>query len=415
MDGRTVSRRRFLRLAGLVGGSTALMGWTNWRANAQEGPIKLGWVGPLTGGLGAPNYGNDIANSAKLAVEDLNNEGGVLGREVQLLVEDTQLKADVAVEKVRKLIENDKIAAFGGTLSSSVGLALLPTAENFKTLFLNTHTMASQATGVNCNRYHFRFNPDTVMHGGLAGRYAVENLGKRVFLIDPGYSYGDSMRLAASEAVAKAGGEVVGTRSVAFPVQDDFSAEIAAVQATQPDAIISSMWGTQQVNFLRQRVEFGIDGIPFISGAAGDIVEARAAEKDVLGVTDVIMYYWDLGPFDSRKNRSFVNRYVDAFGILPIQTSAIVYDAILVWAAAATDVGSVVPDDVIPALEGRTYQSFYGGQIEMRAGDHQALAPVFIGQYNSFNVEENIPFLDVLQRVPGSQTARPVDQTGCTM
>lgn len=415
MQKATISRRVFLKLAGVAGGTAALAGWTGWRVGAQEGPIRLGWVGPLTGPLGAPNYGNDIANAAKLAVDNLNSQGGVLDREVELFIEDTQLKADVAVDKVRKLIQENGIVAFGGTLSSSVGLALLPVAAEFKTLFLNTHTMAEQATGANCNRYHFRFNPHSYMHGTLAGRYAVEQLGKRVFLIDPGYSYGDAMQAATKAAVEANGGQVVGTRSVAFPTQDDFTAEIATIQATEPDAIVSSMWGTQQVNFLRQRIEFGIGDIPFVSGAAADMVEARAAGEDIFGVTAVIMYYWDLGPFDTRSNRAFVDRYRETFGILPIQTAAIVYDAISVWAAAAAEAGSPASDDVIPALEGRTYQSFYGGQIEMRAGDHQALAPVFIGQYRTFHVEENVPFLEVSQRVSGAEIERPVEETGCTM
>ncbi len=98
-------------------------------AHAQE-TVKLGLIQPLTGSV-AYNGTTDV-NGSKLAADEINARGGVLGKKLELVIEDGQCRPANSVNAAEKLIQRDKVAALSGAFCSSATLAVMPVAENYK-------------------------------------------------------------------------------------------------------------------------------------------------------------------------------------------------------------------------------------------------------------------------------------------
>ena len=116
-----ISRRRVLQFTGTAAAVGVTSSWRN--ASAQEkGPIKIGFPVPLSGIYG--DYAKDQVNGAKLACDQFNSQGGVLGRKVEMLVRDDQLNVQVISQLCKELIENDKVDFLSGALGEHTILAM---------------------------------------------------------------------------------------------------------------------------------------------------------------------------------------------------------------------------------------------------------------------------------------------------
>ena len=121
-------------------------------AQAQE-TIKIGLIQPLTGSV-AYN-GNTDVNGSKLALDEINAKGGVLGKKLELIIEDGQCKPANSVNAAEKLIQRDKVVALSGAFCSSSTLAVMPVAANYK-LPLITGVSSSAELTEKGNPWFFR-------------------------------------------------------------------------------------------------------------------------------------------------------------------------------------------------------------------------------------------------------------------
>src|SRR5215471_7183046 len=123
--GRAITRRHFLQDAARMGGALALGASSvvvrpHWARAA--GPIKVGIATDLTGPIGVAGQAN--ANVARMVVDQINNSGGLLGRQIELHIEDTASNESVAVGNVRKLIQRDHVDVVLGGITSSMRNAI---------------------------------------------------------------------------------------------------------------------------------------------------------------------------------------------------------------------------------------------------------------------------------------------------
>ena len=117
------------KLAGLVATAAILAGGVITGVNAQE-TIKIGVTQPLTGAFAAS--GNYVAQGAKIAEDEINKAGGVLGKKIQLIIEDNKSNPTEAVSTVEKLIQKDKVPVLIGAWSSTLTLAVMPKLEEYR-------------------------------------------------------------------------------------------------------------------------------------------------------------------------------------------------------------------------------------------------------------------------------------------
>ena len=118
--------------------------------SAQADAIRIGHLTPLTGFLGP--LGEYAVMGVKLAADEINAGGGVMGRKIDLVMEDS-VNPQTASAKAERLIERDKVAMIIGEISSASGLAIGQVANRMKTVFINTGCNSDALRGTSCNPY----------------------------------------------------------------------------------------------------------------------------------------------------------------------------------------------------------------------------------------------------------------------
>src|SRR3954471_17537487 len=175
-----------------------------FRARAEEAPIVLGSLTPLTGAGGS--YGPSMRDVIAAVIKQVDEAGGVLGRQIRLVSEDDQTNPDAGVRAARKLIDVDKAGAIIGTWASSVTTAVAPLCWESKT-FLATVSGADSITQLPHQGYLIRTQPNTTLQGRKFGEFTNAQGAKRVFFIAPQTPFTKSQFDNMTDAVKKGGGE----------------------------------------------------------------------------------------------------------------------------------------------------------------------------------------------------------------
>jgi len=163
----------------------------------QADAIRIGHLTPLTGFLGP--LGEYAVMGVKLAADEINNSGGVMGRKIELVMEDS-VNPQTASAKAERLIERDKVAMIIGEISSASGLAIGQVANRLKTVYINTGCNSDALRGTSCNPYMFHIEGANSMYVMAVGQYLLrENLvrGKKWYSLTADYAFGhDLLRVA---------------------------------------------------------------------------------------------------------------------------------------------------------------------------------------------------------------------------
>ena len=229
------TRRQFLALSGAASAAVALR-LDGVPAFAQTGPIKIGVLAAKAGVL-AP-VGESELRGVTWATDRINAAGGILGRKVELVVEEESSPKDT-VERFRKLVLSDKVDVVSGGISTGVGLALGPVAEEMKAMWLawDATTQKGVEETLPKPRYAFR-STDNECEAVMASILTAKNWkGKfrTVAGINPDYSYGRD-NWAAFLAIMKKHGIEIQVVSELWPKlgATDFTAHVAALQRPSP-------------------------------------------------------------------------------------------------------------------------------------------------------------------------------------
>ncbi|TKV70780.1 ABC transporter substrate-binding protein [Rhizobium sp. AU243] len=228
----SINRRTFL--AGAAGaGSLALA--TSWpkALMAQEGPIKIGMIIPLTGATS--QFGAAMSAAAKVAVNDVNAAGGINGRKIEVLIEDDQSNPEAAVRAARKLIDVDKVVAIGGSYASAVTSAIAPLCYESKTV-LFTSSGADSITKTPHQGYIFRTSPTVTLQGTRVGQYALGIGAKNMFFLGPQTPFAQSYIDIISSLFKKAGG--TGAGLIYEDKRASYRTEVDQALRANPDVIV---------------------------------------------------------------------------------------------------------------------------------------------------------------------------------
>ena len=236
-------KSRILKTALAVLGATLLAA----TASAQD-TIKIGVTQPLTGAFAAS--GNYVAQGAKIAEEQINKAGGVLGKQIQLIVEDNKSNPTEAVGTAEKLIVRDKVPVMMGAWSSTLTLAVMPKLEEYKVPML-VETSSSGKITVSGNPYIFRISPTSEMEAKSFGPlFKKMNIKKADFL-----ATNNDFGLGASKEfseMAKKEGVQIGTMETMDPKATDFSAQLAKIKASGSDTLFITTAVEQITLLLKQ-------------------------------------------------------------------------------------------------------------------------------------------------------------------
>src|SRR5205807_6841402 len=199
-------------------------------AGAQS-TIKIGLVQPLTGAFAAA--GTDVVNGAKIAADEINAKGGVLGKKLELIIEDTKSNPTEAASVTEKLIVRDKVPVLMGASASTATLAVMPKLMEYKVPMLVETSSSSKITTAG-NPYIFRIAPpsevEAVVFGKIAGRLGMKKADFLVVNNDWGRGTADEF-----SKMLKEHGVAVGLVELMDQGAQDMNAQLAKLKRSDAD------------------------------------------------------------------------------------------------------------------------------------------------------------------------------------
>jgi branched-chain amino acid transport system substrate-binding protein len=353
-------------------------------AEAQR-PIKVGIIDTYTGPPAV--YGNDALNGFKLALSEINKKG-VLGSKIEFTNRDDKFKVDIALSMAKELVMNEKVDLLVGTINSGVSLAVSDYAKSEKIPFIVWISKTEKLTGEKGHRYVFSTAENTYMAGKAGGIALSKKPYVRYWIGGDDYEYGHAIADAAWRNLKrmKPNVELIG-QSWWKVGEPDLVPYITAIMAAKPDAVIFATGGASMTNALKLIKTTGMsEKVPIWIHTATDhsVIKPLGLEapEGVMGTMDYHFYHPD-----TPANRAFVKAFQDAYGNPPGFPAFHAYVTAHMVARAYEKAGALDRERFINSLEGIKVDS-PAGEIEMRACDHQAVLPIFMGtlkkasQYN---------------------------------
>lgn len=372
---------------------------------AGDQPIKVGGLYILSGTLAG--YGKAGSQGLQMAVDEVNQAGGILGRKVELEVTDEQGKPEVAVREAKRLVQDWGADLLVGIDSSGSVLAVADALKELKRPLMVTHAATPKLVMENWNPYVFRVTSDARMDAYAAAKLAADLPYTRWATISPDYEFGrvswEDFKTRLKEL--KPDVEFVGEAWPALGATD-FTNHITTVLNAKPEGVFSVIWGGDLVTFIKQAKGFGFfDQIDlFVDPVGASLSVLSPLGKETPENMLVSTRYWFLNP-DSEANRQFVKSYHDRFGEYPDYVAHEGYAAVWMYKAAAEKVGSTDPDQVIAALEGLSWEAPEGTKV-IRKEDHQVFKNLIWG-YTRHTDQYPFAILDRIQIVTKEEATYP--------
>jgi branched-chain amino acid transport system substrate-binding protein len=337
------NRRKILQASAAFAGASAI-GFPAI-VRAQTDKIKIGHLTPLTGFLGA--LGAYAQLGIKMAQEEINGAGGVLGRQLEIVSEDSVNPATAAT-KAQRMLEQDGAAFLMGEINSASAVTIMQVAARNKRFYLQIGARSDALRGKNCNRYTFHVDiPSHVMVYAVGKALVRDNLmkGKKFYTLTADYIFGHDLAGAAKTFFNENGGQLVGDELVATDVTE-FSPYLLKIRQAKPDVVCSNLAGNQVTNLIKQYAEFGL---PYpIVGFNLNTADAWAAGEGNLSGTWPTVWHHDL---DVPSSKTFVANFIKKYGKPPENHAWIEYVSLKIMAQAIAETKSTDTEQLIAYLE----------------------------------------------------------------
>ena len=351
-------------------------------AAAQGKPIRIGEINSYSGL--ATVYTFPYREGLLMAAKEINDAGGVLGRPIEFVFRDDKLKPDEAVKAARELVSQEKVDFLAGCISSGVGLAISAYAKDTKTLYFATHCQTSRLTWDDGHPYIAHTTNNVNQYVRAIAKKASTFPYKKWAHISPDYEYGHNVwdefigylkELKPDVEVSQQNWPKLG--------ETDHSAYITALLQSGADAFISSVWGAQEIAFVKQARPFGLlQKIPFFSASVGnpDELEPLAKEAPVGAITPGFAWYDEGMQKRHPALMEWVNKFQTQAKKPPTLGASWGYASAYIIAEAIRRAKSTDTDNVIAALDEGFDMQFPWGKVVMRGCDHQAIPPQWVGK-----------------------------------
>jgi branched-chain amino acid transport system substrate-binding protein len=364
---------------------------------AQADVIRIGHLTPVTGFLGP--LGEFAQMGVRLAAEEINAAGGVLGRPVELVIEDS-VNPQTASAKAERLIERDKVAMIIGEISSASALAIGQVANRTKTVFINTGANSDALRGASCNPFMFHIEAANSMMVLAVGNYLKsENMikGKKWYSLTADYAFGHDLFRVAKKFVAENGGEFVGEELVPTDATD-FSPYLLKIRQARPDVVASNLAGNQITNFIKQYAEYGLQ-FP-ITGFGFDTAVAWGAGKgNFSGIWPLVWHHL----VDSPSSKNYVSAFTKKYGKPPENQSWGDYNSLKIVAQSLSELKSTDPQKLAEHLrKGAKFDILKSREGYFRAYDNQMVQEMYaVRAKDADKMKDQWDIYDPLGSVPG--------------
>ena len=368
-------------------------------------PIKIGAMFISSGKMGG--YGKHGRQAIQLAIEQINANGGVLGRKLEATVEDTKLKKDVALALAERFVNQDKVDFLMGPTASGIAMGLTEFARKNKKILVLTQAAADALTGAKFHPYVFSTLSNAMMHSRSGAYLMAAKPYKRYMCVGPDYSYGHSSWKMFKSKLQELRPDVefVGELFPKF-LAKDYTQEIKKILETKPDVVWCPLWGGDAVTFIKQALPTGLfDKVKFAFPVAGALEVLIPLGADMPAGVYVSSRYFFTSP-DSSMNKRFVKDYYARFNEYPDYMAGETYAGVYFIKAAVERAGTTEADKVIEAVEKSplSWETPEGWKT-MRSADHSVVEDCLWGQ-TSPNEKYGFAIPESFESIQGEEICR---------
>jgi urea transport system substrate-binding protein len=376
-----MQRRSFLRLAGGIGTATmfaplvAACGAPGGGGDDDSDEMKLGFLTALTGLetiLGKTQF-----QCFELAVKQINEEGGIAGRQIRVIREDNASDSQQTIDKATKLALQDEVTAVVGLITSlekEAALSVLP-GQNTP-LFYTTYYEGSYLEAKACDDLYVGMGQVPNQQIDPLVPWLTENVGRSYYIVGSDYIWPRATSVRLKELVKEAGGEIVGEQYYPFGTTD-FSRVFRELNTLKPDICWAPLAGADFMTFLNQYSQFEAE--PRLVSIGMDDVFAHENPGVGAGTIASQAYFMTL---DNPENQAFLEAYQEAYGEdAPVNAiGEAAYNSVWLIKNAIEHVdGSLDPSDWVPALSEVSFAA-PSGEVRISADNQHVVAGNYIGE-----------------------------------
>jgi len=348
---------------------------------SEQKEILIGGVGPITGE--AATFGQSTYEGCELAIDEWNQNGGVLGKKIKLIFQDDKGDPTEAATVWTKLITQDKVVAIVGTVMSKCSLAGAPICQQNKVPMISPASTSAKVTEV--GDYIFRACYLDSFQGTIGAKFCYENLGVRTAacIFDVGNDYTKGLAEYFRDKFIELGGTIVGFE--AHPTgTTDFKAQLTKIISNKPEIIYISDYYNDVALITRQARELGFKG-HFVGADGWDSPElVKLAGSAVENGFFTNHFSKD----DPRPIvQEFVKKYQAKYNKVPDCLAALAYDATYIMLDAIKRAKSTDPEKIKKALT-ETNIDVIGGMITFDQNRNPTKSLVIISIKNGQQVYE---------------------------
>ena len=363
------SRRAVLKYGGFLAAVSVLGAPAIVRAAE---PIKIGILQPFSGGLEA--LGEQGFQGAKLAIDEVNDKGGLLGRHVDYIRADDRTDPKTAVERTIELIQRDNVDAIIGPVTSANREAIMPAVDRFKTPLL----YATDYEGGVCNRYITCYSAVPEQWVNPLVPYVRERYGDAFFLVGSNYIWPQKMNSAVKAAASKVGARTAGEEYVPFG-NKDFTSILRKVESSGANVLVNTVVGADAITLVKQFTAAGLK--PKVK-----IVFMGFSENYIAGLTNpesegIVTISNFISSLDKPEAKAFAKKVRDRYGPTTIvsNTTDAHYNLMRFYFGGVERANSADKEKVTDAMVDQWLQSG-NGRVYLRPEDRHVDLNVLISE-----------------------------------
>lgn len=379
-------------------------------ARAADKPLRVGVLNDMSG-IFADSQGPGSVVAAQPALED---HGALAGRPIEILSADHQNKPDVGLAIARRWIDQEGVDVVLDVPNSSIALAVADLARQRNKVFIGSGAGIADLTGIRCSPNTVHWTYDTWQTSHSLGRAVTARGGKTWFLLAADYAFGADLDKNVAEAVAAAGGRVLGSVKHPFPASD-FSAFLIAAQSSGAQVLALNNAGGDMTTSLKQAAEFGLTQKMKIAGPVFNVNVVHGVGLQVAqGVLGVTPFYWDLND----ATRDFARRFSARMRTraMPNDMQAGCYGAMVhLFKGVAKAGGAEDGAALVAAMKEIPTEDALFGRGQVRA-DGRKIHPIHLIEAKTPN-ESSGPwdYFKVIDTIPADQAFRPLAAGQCPL
>jgi branched-chain amino acid transport system substrate-binding protein len=313
MVSKKITRRNFFKKAGLttLGAGTVFYGpWKHNRvyASQTDKPILIGMTSDASGQFA--NSGASDRRGMLMAIDEVNQKGGVLGRKVETMHIDTETTPATGSRVAERMITRNEVNFLIGALSSGVANAISQVAQKYGVVYMNSNSSSPTESGKNCHRVKFVWDGNGTNFAKAAVKNAIEKIGDRWLLLTNDYVWGHNTSKSTRKLVNAFGGEIIDELFVPQGTRD-FTSYLLKIQQIKPNVVAAAVAGDDSKVMRQQVAQLGmvknpawinnqqdwpdIYGLP-LANLFGVFGTTWYYELDLPGVKEFVMRYRKMYP-----------------------------------------------------------------------------------------------------------------------